>query len=116
MLKRPKKNSKQAQLIINYIMKKKLNVIIVSVALSMLMSSCFTNKFMVGEGAQTGIEIKAKNNYFLVGLIDGKTSDPNAMVSGAKNYTVTIEQSFVDGLLGALTFGIYTPTTTIVRK
>jgi hypothetical protein len=97
-------------------MKKTLNVILISVVFSLLMTSCYTQQYIVGEGSQTGVETKAKNNYFLAGLIDGKISDAKTMASGAENYSVTIEQTFVDGLLGALTFGIYSPTTTKVVK
>jgi hypothetical protein len=38
------------------------------------------------------------------------------MAGGASDYSVTITHTFVDGLLNALTAGIYTPTTTIVTK
>lgn len=38
------------------------------------------------------------------------------MAGDAKDYQVTIEHSFIDGLLNAITGGLYTPTTTTVRK
>jgi hypothetical protein len=38
------------------------------------------------------------------------------MADGAENYTVFTRMSFVNGLVAALTFGIYTPTTTTVTK
>ena len=97
-------------------MKKTLNIIMISIVVSMLMSSCYTQKYMVGEGSQTGIETKEKNNYFLFGLVDGKISDPKVMASDTENYSVTTEMTFVDGLLSALTWGIYSPTTTKVQK
>ena len=97
-------------------MKKTLNVIMLSIVISMLMSSCYTQKYMVGEGSQTGVETKEKNNYFLFGLVDGKISDPKNMANGVENYSVTTEMTFVDGLLSALTWGIYSPTTTKVQK
>jgi hypothetical protein len=50
------------------------------------------------------------------GLATIKTSDPNRMAGDAKNYQVTIKHSFVDGLINFLTSGLYTPTTTIVKK
>jgi hypothetical protein len=34
------------------------------------------------------------------------------MADGAENYEVTTRQTFVNGLVSGLTFGIYTPTTT----
>jgi len=36
-------------------------------------------------------------------------ADPKAMAGGAKDYTVTVEHTILDGLLAALTGGIYTP-------
>jgi len=38
------------------------------------------------------------------------------MADGAENYTVNTRQTFVNGLLFGLTFGIYSPTTTTVTK
>jgi hypothetical protein len=85
-------------------------------ALTCMMSSCYTYTFSVGKGAQTGVEVRKANHYFIYGLAAGTLSDPNAMAGGAADYDVTIKHTFVDGLLNALTFGIYTPTTTIVQK
>jgi hypothetical protein len=85
-------------------------------AISLLMVSCYTLTYNVGEGAKTGVVLKEKNHYLIYGLAPIKTSDPTKMADGAANYTVTIEHTFVDGLLNAITFGIYTPTTTTVVK
>ena len=71
---------------------------------------------IVGQGAQTGVEVKAKNHYLIAGLAPLSTADPQEMADGASDYEVTIQHTFVDGLINALTFGIYSPTTTIVRK
>jgi len=85
-------------------------------AISVLLTSCYTLTFSVGEGAKTGVEVKEKNHYLIYGLAPIKTSDPSKMAGGATNYTVTIEHTFIDGLLMSLTWGIYSPTTTTVRK
>jgi hypothetical protein len=84
--------------------------------ISALMTSCYTLTYSVGSGAKTGVEVKEKNHYLIFGLAPIKTSDPTKMAGDAKDYTVTIQHTFIDGLLNALTGGIYTPTTTIVRK
>lgn len=83
---------------------------------SLMMSSCYTYTFSVGEGAQTGVEVKKMNHYLIYGLAPVGVSDPNELAGGAEDYEVTITHTFVDGLINAITFGIYTPTTTIVRK
>ncbi len=97
-------------------MKKILSVLFIAFAMSILLSSCYTHKFVIGEGAKQGIEVQEKNNFFMYGLIPGNVSDPQKMAGGAKDFEVTEVMTFVDGLLSAITFGIYTPTTTIVRK
>jgi hypothetical protein len=43
-------------------------------------------------------------------------SDSKVMSGGATDYTVKTEHTFVNGLIAALTFGIYTPTMTTVTK
>ena len=84
--------------------------------LCLSMASCYTLTYAVGSGAQTGETITEKNHYLVSGLATIKTSDPNRMAGDAKNYQVTIKHSFVDGLINFLTSGLYTPTTTIVKK
>ena len=57
-----------------------------------------------------------KNHFLIGGLAALKTADPTKMAGESKNYQVTIKHTFVDGLINALTSGLYTPTTTIVKK
>ena len=80
------------------------------------MSSCYVNTQTVGKGPQTNVEVKNPNHYFIFGLAQGNVADVNQMADNASDYQVTIKHTFVDGLLSAITFGIYTPTTTIVTK
>lgn len=86
------------------------------VSLSLMLTSCYTYSYSVGNGAQTGVVVKEKNHYLIYGLAPVSTSNPTTMSGGAKDYDVKIEHTFVDGLLNAITFGIYTPTTTTVTK
>ena len=97
-------------------MKNFLKVCLISFALTAFMSSCYRHTFAIGEGPQTGVQIQKSNSFFLFGLIPGKASDPQAMAGDAKDFEVTEVQTFVDGLIGVITFGIYTPTTTKVQK
>ncbi len=80
------------------------------------LSSCYTQSYMVGDGPQKGVETVEKSHYLIYGLAPIKTADPVKMAKGATDYSVTIQHSFVDGLLNAITFGIYSPTTTKVVK
>lgn len=95
---------------------KKVKQLAYACALVVGMSSCYVNTFNVGNGAQKGIEVKKMNHYLIAGLAPISVSNPSEMAGGAKDYTVTIKHTFVDGLINAVTFGIYTPTTTVVTK
>lgn len=79
-----------------------------------MLTSCYT--YNVGKESQTGVEVKEKNHYLIYGLANIGQSDPVEMAGGAQDYEVTITHTFIDGLINSLTFGIYNPTTTIVRK
>jgi len=85
-------------------------------ASSMLLTSCYSYTSVVGSGAQGNSETTQWNHYVIYGLAPVGVSDSNQMAGGAENYTVHTRQSFVNGLVSALTFGIYTPTTTTVTK
>jgi len=89
---------------------------IIVFGLSVLMTSCYTYTHTVGKCPQTGVEVKKINHYLIYGLAPVGISNPTEMAGGATDYEVTITHTFVDGLINALTFGIYTPTTTIVKK
>ena len=83
---------------------------------SFLMTSCFTYTSVIGEGAQCNKEVNAWNHYVVYGVAPVSISDSNELADGAENYEVTTEQTFVNGLISAITFGIYTPTTTTIKK
>jgi predicted small secreted protein len=80
------------------------------------LTSCYVNTFNVGKGAQSNVSTSQWNHYLIDGLIPVGVSNPNTLAGGATDYTVTIQNSFVNGLLAAITFGLYTPTTTTVTK
>ncbi|GGE06100.1 Bor family protein [Psychroflexus salis] len=97
-------------------MKKQVTKICMLLAFAFVMTSCYTYTYNVGNGSQTGVEVKKKNHYLIYGLANISQSDPVEMAGGAENYQVTITHTFVDGLINSLTFGIYNPTTTKVTK
>ena len=82
----------------------------------MMLSSCYVNTVVVGNGAQGNKEVKAWNHYVIYGLAPVGVADPAKLAGDAKDYDVEIKHSFVNGLVAGLTFGIYTPTTTTVIK
>lgn len=88
----------------------------IAFASSILLTSCYSYTSVVGSGAQGNSQTTEWNHYVVYGLAPVGVSDSKAMAGGAENYTVTTKQTFVNGLVSALTFGIYTPTTTTVTK
>ncbi|SOS74606.1 Bor family protein [Tenacibaculum piscium] len=96
--------------------KKSMKMMAIMFASSMLLTSCYSYTSVVGEGAKGNSQITEWNHYVVYGLAPVGVSNSKQMASGAKNYTVHTRQSFVNGLVSALTFGIYTPTTTTVTK
>jgi len=97
-------------------MAKNISKLFFACVLMLSLTSCYTYSFNVGNGAQSGVTIQEKNHYFIYGLAQGKQADFEELAGGSKDYRVTIKHTFVDGLINAITFGIYTPTTTIVQK
>ena len=95
---------------------KRFKLMILTLVVGTMMTSCYSYTTVVGDGAQTGQEIKVWNHYVIYGLAPVGVSNPTILTNGADNYTVTTKQSFVNGLVAGLTFGIYTPTTTIITK
>ena len=83
---------------------------------SILFTSCYSYTSVVGEGAKGNSETTQWNHYVIYGLAPVGVSDSKQMADGAENYTVHTRQSFVNGLIAAITFGIYTPSITTVTK
>ncbi|WP_294823136.1 Bor family protein [uncultured Flavobacterium sp.] len=97
-------------------MKRTIKLCAVAFAAGTMLTSCFTYTTVVGKGAQGNESTKEWNHYVLWGLAPVDVSDAKEMAGGASDYTVTTKQSFVNGLISGITFGIYSPTTTVVTK
>jgi hypothetical protein len=97
-------------------MKKNMVKLAFVLGVSLMMTSCYTYTATVGKGSQTGVEVKRANHYVVYGLAPISVSNAKEMAGGAQDYDITITHTFIDGLLNGLTGGLYTPTTTIVKK
>ena len=86
------------------------------VVMLLVLNSCYSYTSVVGKGAQGDTKVVKNNTYFIHGLVKTKQSNPKEMADGATNYTVETKHTFINGLLTAITFGIYAPTTTTVTK
>lgn len=97
-------------------MKKTFKIMAITFAVSAILTSCYSYTSVVGTGAQGNTQVTKWNHYLIGGLAPVGVSDSKAMADGATNYTVHTRQTFVNGLISSITFGIYTPTTTTVTK
>jgi hypothetical protein len=97
-------------------MKKTFKILTVAFAASIMMTSCYSYTSVVGKGAQGNSQVTKWNHYLIDGLAPVAVSDSKQMADGAENYTVYTRHTFVNGLVAALTWGIYTPSTTTVTK
>ncbi len=97
-------------------MKRTFKFLSIAFAISILLTSCFSYTSVVGKGAQGNQQVTKWNHYLVYGLAPVGVSDSKEMAGGATDYTVFTRQTFVNGLVAALTWSIYTPTTTTVTK
>ena len=87
------------------------------VSFALLMSSCYNAKVCVGTMKSDDPSVKVNsvtNHHLLYGLIPvGKNKiNANKYIGERKNYAVKNNWTFLNGFLGCITCGIYTPTTT----
>jgi hypothetical protein len=66
-------------------------------------SGCYTQTHIVGDGAKGSTIESAKSWYILFGLVPLNNVDSKAMAQGAKDYTITTQQSFIDVVIGLFT-------------
>ncbi len=97
-------------------MKNLFKTLSIALVMCIALSSCYTYTTVVGNGAQGNREVKQWNHYLIGGLAPVGVSDPAELAGDAKDYDVKTEITFVNGLVNALTFGIYSPSTTTVTK
>ncbi|MGI6242800.1 MAG: Bor family protein [Prevotella sp.] len=95
----------------------KIKNLILSGLVVVTLSSCYSATTCVGtlKADDPAVEVNSvKNHHFLYGLIDGGNTklEGSKYIGERKNYKVKKSTTFVDGLLEAITFGIYSPTTT----
>ncbi len=78
-------------------------------------AGCFEHTYTVGAGAPTGPVVYGEwQNHWLGGLIGERTHELSE-VCPSGNATIHDEQTFLNGLVTALTGGIYAPTTVTIR-
>jgi hypothetical protein len=58
----------------------------------------------------------SKRQLWVIALVPINEIDSNSMAGGATDYTIKTQQTFVDGLISAVTGGIITIRTVTVTK
>ena len=84
------------------------------VLLILSLSSCYTTQFVVGDGAKGNNEIRLKQTHLVSGLISSDIPEMRQIIE-KEDYTIITKHSFIDLALNSFTFGIYSPTTVIIR-
>ena len=79
------------------------------------LSSCNIHTFTIGDGPSRGYSKIIKQNNYALGLVSDKVSITED-INNEKNYSLTVKQTFIDSVLSLLSFGLYTPTTIIIKK
>lgn len=79
-----------------------------------ILAGCANQRFNVGGELAVAPTAKSEDSqsFFVSGIGQKQTIDASKVCGGAtKVEGVAVEQTFMDGLLGLVTFGIYTPRT-----
>lgn len=82
--------------------------------LTVLLSSCATQRFTINApvGPANAPTLETSQAFFVEGLGQDVVLNAAEVCGGAQNVaSVEVQETFLDGLLGGLTFGIYTPRT-----
>jgi len=82
------------------------------------LTSCYNTRIVVGtvERNEPLIEVSREWNHHLIyGLVplNNATMKAQEYVGNHRNYVIRTYWSFLNGLVGSLTCGIYTPTSTV---
>jgi len=89
--------------------------ILICVVLMLGLAGCYEHTFNVGRGAPYAPVVEDNwQNFWLGGLIGHYRLDV-AQMCPSGDATIEAKQTFLNGLVAALTSGIYTPTTVKVR-
>lgn len=98
-------------------MLKKSLVIVMTVLMMISAVGCFSQSFVVGNGAQGSQTEDSRQWYILWGLVPLNTVDSKAMAGDAKDYTITTEFTFLDWVISIFSsiVTVYPKTVTVTK-
>ena len=83
---------------------------LLATALALLITECAQQTFTVQNKPAVAPKETITHHFFVSGIRQKKTVDAAKICGGAENVVKTeTQQTFVNGLLGFITLGIYTP-------
>ena len=96
---------------------KKALPIIMAAIMMLSIVGCYSQTFVVGNGAQGAQTEETRQWYILFGLVPLNTVDSKAMAGDAANYTIHTEQSFLDVVINIFTSAVtvYSRTVTVTK-
>lgn len=84
-------------------------LMIIAAVTTAVLSGCATQRFEMNPGSGS-VRSDEMQTFFISGLGQTQTVDAAKICGGAaKVHSVEAEMTFLNGLIGSLTFGIYTP-------
>lgn len=87
-------------------MEKLVNIFI----MVLLVSGCARQQFSINKGMITEPGQTVTHHFFVSGIGQSKAIDASEVCGGSEKIVRTeVQQTFVNGLLSFITFGIYTP-------
>lgn len=79
-------------------------------AMSVVLAACSTQSFTMGRNATATPKVDDMQTFFVAGLGQTQTINAAEVCGGASKVAkVESQMTFLNGLLGGLTFNIYTP-------
>ena len=83
---------------------------LLATALALLITGCVTERLLFKQTGSSSTKETITHHFFVSGIGQKKTVDAAKICGGAENVVKTeTQQTFVNGLLGFITLGIYTP-------
>lgn len=83
---------------------------IIAVMIAVAISGCAEQSFLVNKGTTISPKNVTTHHFFIGGIGQSKQIDASQVCGGADKVVRTeVQQTFLNALLGYLTFAIYTP-------
>ena len=95
----------------------RMKSVMLILAASFVLTGCFTQRHVVGDGPQTGVVEEARQWYDLWGLVPINDVDSAELANGAYDYEIKTEHNALDVIIGIFTsvISVFPRTVTITR-